>query len=540
MSQIITATEAQALPGRVSLGLDAGESVVVALTDEDPSLNDNLRQTLLRPEAALLPAGCSPLFAAELVESGRYPVLRVRRVGRHPVDLLRPEGRLRLTQNTELRSGARLEVMAPGRRPVSLGLLFAAQGSAGARSAAGGGGSRASAAMAAQTTLLWLVPNIAALIRDPLDDLFDGAMEWVAKSGISPRTFSFLIFGFFSLMATGAFGMLQYFEAEEAKAELAQSQDALAAAQASKSAALVAEAQCLVDRRALADQLGAQDAADRAAIELALASTAARALAVERGGAAYSDPAIGRPDAEATELDARAIQPRLAATRPGVAAAARCAEPQEALGQDLPPFVLHFHPDPTLWCPIGYRAVAGATELRGSWGLSDRVSAELGASSGLNADAALATVEGFDPRDVDRLSANLLAAGLRAVRATLLAPERGRRPVMAPAETNLWALALFGAANRLPKAAPGSEEAPLAACVAAVIDQLGASQTTAGPAEPILPPLARVASGAVVIPAAPPAACPWPDGSVAAGATAALTAATRAAAAAPAPAPLEE
>jgi len=182
MSQIITATEAQALPGRVSLGLDAGESVVVALTDEDPTPSDNLRQTLLRPEAALLPAGCSPLFTAELVESGRYPVLRVRRVGRHPVDLLRPEGRLRLTQNTELRSGARLEVMAAGRRPVSLGLLFAAQGSAGARSAAGGGGSRASAAMAAQTTLLWLVPNIAALIRDPLDDLIDGAMEWVAKS----------------------------------------------------------------------------------------------------------------------------------------------------------------------------------------------------------------------------------------------------------------------------------------------------------------------------------------------------------------------
>jgi hypothetical protein len=34
--------------------------------------------------------------------------------------------------------------------------------------------------------------------------------------------------------------MLQYFEAQEAKVELAQSQDALAAAQASKSAALVA------------------------------------------------------------------------------------------------------------------------------------------------------------------------------------------------------------------------------------------------------------------------------------------------------------
>ncbi len=533
MSQVITATEAQALPRRVSLSLDAGQALVVALLDEDPAGPDGLRQTLLRPAEALLPAGCSLLFEAELVEGGRYPALRVRRVGPAAVDLHRPEGRTRLRQGTELRSGARLEVTDPGRRSIGLGLLFSGSTGAGARAAVGGGGSRASAAMAAQTTLLWLVPNIVQLIRDPLDDVIDGSIEWIAKSGISARTFSAILFGGLTLLATGGLGVFQYFEAQEAKAALAATQGDLAAAQASQQSALVAEAQCLVDRRGLAEALGARDAADRAATELALAATPARALALERGGAAYANPDILSVDAEARELDTRAVLAGLAATRPGVEAAARCRDESAALGQDLPLFLLEFHADPSLWCPIAYRAVVGTAELRGSWGLSDRVGLELSAEAGLQQDAALEAVPGFDPRDVDRLSANVLAAGIRAVRSALLAAERGPRPVFAPSEANLWSLALFSAANRMPQPAPGADLAPIATCVAQVVDHLAAAQRTSGPAEPVLPPLARVASGEVELTAPPTAACPWTEGALRVGAETALRAATRAAAAAP-------
>ena len=521
--------EVDSQPARVALALEIGQELAIYLVPEDPAA-PRLRATVLRRAEDPAPAGAELLLSAELGESGRHRVLRVRQVGPVPVELFRTDSRARVVIGTEMRNGARLDVAREERPPVQLSLQFA-QAAQGMRASVGGGGTRASAAQAAQSTLLWLVPNVIQVIRDPLDDIKDGTLEWIGKSGISPRTFSAFLVILFTTVGTGAFGLTQYFAASDASAQAQVATAQAAASEAGKQEALASEAQCMVDRRALAEKAGERETARRAAVEGALARGPARTLAVEKGGHEYDDSALLRFDAEAFDDDVRAALALLDAAAPEARLAARCATQTDALARDLPPHVLYVHPDPTLACPEAYQAILGAAAMRGSWGLSDRSATELRPAAQLNATDPTQLVDGFDARDVDRLSATMLAFGVRSIRAVLFDGTDHPRPFVAPSEANLWALALFEAANRLPPPSPGSPPATLPECVAQVLDARLEAQTTAAPGQPALPSVARGASGAETIPAAPTASCPWPENVIRDGAASALHAVARAAAA---------
>lgn len=522
----VACTERDALPTQASLDLEEGESIAIYLLPENPPY----RRTILRRATDLAPADADLLFVAEPGEVSRHRVLRVSRVGKVGVELQRGDSRALVVVGTELRSGARLEVDADGGEPVRLGLSFAAATAQGLRATVGGGGTRASAAATAQTALLWVVPRAIQVIRDPLDDLKDGLFEKVRDSGISPQTFSAVVALMFTTVGTGAFGLTQYFSAQSAEAEVEELKAEAASSQAGKAEALAAEAACLVDRRALASEAGNRNAERRATVETALGRGPARTLAVERGGRRYQDDAVARWDAEAWEDDVRAVLVQLDAAADSVSATEGCRAGVAAIPDDVPRYVLTGHPDPELACPEAYEAVIGAASLRGRWGISERTRDGLASAAAISPDDPALQVEGFDPRDMDRLALGMIAAGVRGTREALLTFRDVTRPVLAPSEANLWAYALFDATNRMRQPAPGAEATPGPACVVELLEARVAAETSAAPAEPVLPPLAHVADGRVRITPTPTAGCPWTEDAVADGARAALRAAARLAA----------
>ncbi len=528
--QIIHCAEVNALPSRTSLSFEAGTDVAVYLLDDEREGSASVRSTVLRHAGALAPANASLLMDLTVTQVGRHRVLRVVRAGRVPVDLVRADARSRVQSGTEFRSGARFDVALPSRGSVQFSLSLAAATEQGLRASVGGGGTRASAAAAAQTSLLWLVPTIIETINDPMNRFKDGAIEALSKTGISPRTFAAILLVILTVIGSGAFGLTQYFNAEEAKAELEEVKAAQADAQAAQGDALASEAACMVDRRALAQRVNDQDLVRRASVEGAYARALARSFALEKGQARFSSPQVTSFDAEAYAADVRAVLAQLPDSPPGGRAAERCRTQTGPLGRDLPAFLLSTHPDDTLTCPVNYVANVDGANLRGSWGLSERVATELRASAQISADDAISAVQGFDPRDVDRMSAGMLAAGVRSIRAVLIATELDGRPAVAPSELNLWSLALFDAANRLPVSPPGSPPWTLGQCVAELIERNASLQTTASPGEPVLGPVSAVAAGEVIVPAAPSATCAWPTDAVARGARTALRAVAVAAA----------
>lgn len=534
MSVVVHCHEPGALPVQASLEVEIGEPIRVYLLEREVERASTLRATILRRADALAPPGAELLLEADVAEVGRQRALRVTRVGATSVDHVRAEGRGRVVVGTELRNGARLEVNDRERESVTFSLGFQVQGAAAAQRLVGGGGTRSSRAAAAQSTLLWVVPSALQIIRDPLDDVKDGAVEWLGKSGISPRTFGAILVVGLGLIGSGAFGVTQYFAAQEAKAELAEVTADAEAADAERKAALDGEATCLVDRRALAQKANDTDAAERAAIEAAFGRTLATSLAAGAGGGRYAIPELAAFDKQLWEDDLKAIQAELPAARETVEGTARCRAFTSALDRDLPAHVLLIHPDPQRACPVSYVGILGSTNLRGSWGLSDRAVAELGPQLAVPASDA----PGFDLRDVDRHSAALVVAGVRSVRGELLSGVDTVRPVAAPSELNLWSVALFVAANHLPPVRPGAPFASLADCVGVVVAERAAASKTASPGEPILPSVASVAAGKVVFAPAPTAACTWSEGAIATGAKVALRSVARAAVV-PAPAPSE-
>jgi len=304
-------------------------------------------------------------------------------------------------------------------------------------------------------------------------------------------------------------------------------------AEAGKQEALAAEATCLVDRRALAEQANDVSAARRAAVEAAYGRALARTYASEKGGARLRAPEVAAMDSEAFEGDVAAVLAGLTAAASTVEATARCRAFPAVLEKDLPAFVLVAHPDPAQTCPTNYLAVLGATSLRGRWGLSDRAAEELRFAARTGVDEGTPEEGGFDPRDVDRMSAAMVAAGVRAVRSELLDVDLGERVVAAPSEVNLWALALFEAGLTMPPVSPGSAPGTIATCVADLLRARQSADSAAAPGEPVLPPVWAVVSGKESVVPTPTPSCAWPEDAVTKGARVALRAVTLTAAVPP-------
>ena len=491
MAQVIHCFEPQARPSRASLSLDPGERFAVhVLGDRLDEAASGLRATVLRRAGDAPPPGASLLLEAEIRPSrgGEPPLLRVRRLNpRMEIELQRPDVRSRLAVNQEWRRRWRLCRAACARREAG---------------AAGIG------------SMLWMIPTAAATLADPKARIVGWLRKRLQKAGISPALLSPMLAVLVMGAGLGTVAFLQFQGKQDAEARAAAADAARQSAEAGRDAALVAESACMEGRKALAKALDDQQARSALQAEAVLNATLARSASVELGG-----PRMGGAEALAFDTSAspRAVAEvvmTMAKLRDPPTGADRCLGLAEILGQDLPLYVLLWHPDPKLVCASDYHVVQGGVDRAGSWGLSTRAAAAFG-SPGEATDA--------DPRLNDRWSAHALATGLRAVEAALLGADTGPRPPVLPGQSQLWALAIWDAYNRMPASPDGVTDTPMEQCVAILVAEVEVARGPAAPGEPVLPDLVEVARGAGPS-VSPTAGCPWPADALAGGASSALRA----------------
>jgi hypothetical protein len=370
----------------------------------------------------------------------RLPLLRVDRPSRVlPLDLLRADSRARVAMGTDLRTGARFELTLLDRRTVSFSLHFSADATRGSRALVGSGGTRGRAAASTTRTALWLLPSLWQIWTDPLDEVQDWARAKLVTFGLSTSMLVLLMTVWVPIAAGGWFAWGQRTAVVDAKASAEAALGSASAANAGRDAALEAEATCMSQRTDLARALGDTLAEREARVDAALEASAARAFALELGGARLATPELARVEEDSLGRIRERLVKELGDSPPLPEEALRCTAANAALEKDLPAWVLLWHPDARVVCPLDFDSEAGGVHQRGSWGLSDRILRQFGPPS----------AEG-DARLVDRLAANMFTKGLRAVRAAILAAPTGERPPVAPAELHLWTVTLWDAYNRMP------------------------------------------------------------------------------------------
>lgn len=521
MALTLQCFEPQARPSRVAVRLEAGEAFTVhLLQDTLGESTSQLRGTVLRRADDAPPPGSMLLLEAEL-RPGRPNepyVIRARKVGsRINLELIRPDVRSRVGNNTEWKSGTRLEAALPDLSTVLFTLEVAAEVAQGARATAGAGRlKRADQVESAMQAAFWIVPSAAATLADPKARI----MTWIAmrakSAGISPALFSPMLFMGGIGIGLGFLAFSQYRTAKAAEERAVKAEEGQAAAEAGRDAALVAEAACVEERKDLASALDNQDKTRELQAEVALAGPLAQSVAVELGGARMGTPEALEFDKVALENARALVATEMAKLRDPPSDVERCLGMAEILGQDLPQYVLLWHPDPALVCPKDYAAVDAGVDRAGGWGISKRAAQVFGAPDGAPDGAE-------EPRTNDRWSAHTLATGLRALEAALLAADTGQRPPVAPGQSQLWALALWDAYNRMPDPADGVMNEPPEVCVADLVAEVAAASPPAAPGQPVLPDISAVALGQP-LKLSPTAGCPWPSDGLNTGAQAAFRA----------------
>lgn len=522
----VTCVEARALPTGVDLEIESGQPLALYLLEDGDIVGSRVRSTVLRRAGADRPQDAELVFEAELVDLVAHRVLRVRRLGSVAADVVRHDGRARLALGTELRSNARVDLQRSGLPPVQLSFLFAAQGGQ-TRLAVGGGGTRTSEAANVQSMTLWLVPGLVQVVSAPLAILRRRVIDKLREAGVSPRALTYMFLVGSSILASGAFGITQFFTARDVQSKLTALEAEQANSEAGKAEALAAEQSCLVDRRALATAAADAVAARRAEAELALGAAAARTLAVQRGGARYADDAVSAFDAEALQADLRAVMLRMDVERNAATGAEACIEALSAVAPDLPPFLAFAHPDPRMVCSEGYVAVVEGAQLQGRWGLSSAMLTEFSEMVWTTSKSTAST--DVDLRDIDRAAATLIVSGVAAAREALLTVKLPHAAV-APSELQVWSLAWFDALNRMPNASEASPRGTSGRCIADALRGIVETAPPGAPGKPVLPSVAAVAEGSVSVALTPSVACPWNTDALKAGADNALRAVARQAA----------
>ena len=521
MAHIVQCYEPQARPTQVSLSLEPGGTFhVYLLTDTLTKASLGLRCTVLREPDEAPPADAIFLFAA--VTSDNSASFRIRKVNRKvPVDLRRPEMDSLVTMGMEFDSGSRFRVAMTNVRPVSFGLQYAAQVVQGARASVGGGGTKR--AVADMASMLWIVPTAIAIISSPMSRVVAKAQKTAQKLGISPGILMLFVGALVPIIASLVIAMVQHRAAAAAKDEAEQAQDDLATAEASLDAALAAEADCVSQREEVVTELADLDAKRELQAEIALSVPLARTVAIDRGGPRMGgEDALGIDQQYMSDLEDLIVL-EMQLQRGASKEAKRCLSFEGVLGHDLPRYVLLWHPDGNLVCPLGYSVVEGGVDRMGSWGVSARAAEEFG---GMQPKPEGATGPLTDLRMNDRWSSHILANGMRRVMDALLAADTEKRPPVSPGQAHAWSLAIWDAYNRMPMPADGVMNEPVDACVEDLVINMARASAPAVPGEPVLPDISLVARGEIV-PAVPPTAgCPWPSDSLQVGAKAAVRAAS--------------
>ncbi len=526
MAHIVQCIEPDSLPIQIQLELQDGELFSVFLLSDASTSPGGLRSTILCKADVDPPPEAAMIFEVAIYDPGTGdPVtMRVRRLGSSlNTDLVRPHVRSRVTPGTEVRSGSRLEVVLPDLRRVSFTLQLEAEIHQGASSSIGGGAVRHQQAVAGGDTAYYLYNTVRSVLTINIQYIIARATAFFTKLGIPPWIIPLAITGLLVVGGLAYFAYSRHKAAEAAGEETALVQDELAESQAALLAAAENEAACLAQRQALAMRLNDIKEMMKAEVEVALATSFTYGIALGEGGARMGEDDVVAYDKQLQESVVNRVVDMMGELSGVPSEAENCLSHESVLVPDLPHYILLWHPNPELVCPLEYAAVDNGIDRAGRWGLSLRVKRQLGASSEATpsdpTDPTLA-----DPRMADRWSARTHAVGMRDIQEALLTSDAGNRVPVAPSQAHLWTLALWDAYNRMPSPADGVLDSPVNVCITELMDQVLRSAPPAEPGSPLLPNIVNVASGEDKILLSPTPGCPWPDGAIQKGATSALRA----------------
>lgn len=548
MSLTVTLAEPLGHPPEATLRLEPGEDFLVWALPDAVDGDTALRATVLRRAGEHPPAGALLVLEVDVLAlRGNALTLRVARVGPEvEIDLERADGRARVGRGAELPEDGRYEVQFPSLRRVPFRLSLRNDEKRSAAAVLGGSGTRRSRVVGGSRGAFWVVPTVYKTLTD-VGHVFEDNLKVAGKRlGLGPRGVQAMTMATFFMVGAAGTAYVQYQERKAAEAAAAEATAEAERARGAQAASFVAEMRCLVEREELVGRLDDQHARRLVAAERAWGFSASRAAALDAAGARLAEPTLLGHDEKWAEALREDVATRLAAEDAVDGDAGPCLELTGVLGTELPAYALLAHPSPEVLCPPAWAGVVDNVPRAGRFGLSDRIARAYGESivplgeatdESADPDAPGAAATVGDPRLNDRWSAQTLAGALRDIQGTLLAWERGGRPVVAPAQAQGWALTFFLAANGMPQLAEGALDAPVGACVRDVLDRLDAARPAAGRGEPLLPDLGAVARGEVPVAAAPTAGCPWPPDAIARAAADTLRAVTRHARAGSAAAP---
>ena len=530
MSLTIISTEQDARPGTVSLTIDDGSGFSVYAVPDDLDSAQDLRTTILRPLGAFPPHGANLILRVKIQPGrpGSLPVFQVIGVGRY-VDLhwLRPDVRSKVTANSEVRSGARLEVTLANHRRIIFTLEIDSDTVVDSRRLAGGG-TRKSRVLPQSKGALWLVPTAWSVFTDQQQWVMQQLRAVAKRLGLGPRAIQVLTIVLLFIVAAGIAYYLQWKATKDAEEQAVAAVDARELAEAARKASLMAEMNCLSQRGELVAQLGDIDEKRKLMAEQALLISHARGVALEAGGTRMGTQEVLAFDNDGIDSLHDQVVYTMAGFQGVPSEAHHCLAQEEVLGVDLPPYVLLWHSNPEIVCPIEYASVAGGVTLLGRWGLSSRAAQEFGTldpALGTPAEEGAVSDLMLDPRMNDRWSAYTVAAGVRAIQSALLGAQTGSRPPVAPSQSQLWSLGLWHAYNTMPSTAGGTLDKPATECVTDLVYDLVAATESAQPGEPILPDIVAISLEEQTWVPRPTPGCPWPSDSLLEGANAAVRAA---------------
>ena len=517
MSITVHCYEPQANPRAISINFAAPEPFAIyALQDNLSEDARDMRTTIVRRLTDNPPPNSTLLMELEIRKNrpGELPTFRAMRVGARVIlELIRVDSRGRVAKGTELKSGARLEATMRDLRTYIFSLeieseLVAKKGIASTRPTG-------SQAVAGVGSLLWIVPNVLETLAEPRAKVVAWLAKVAKKMGISPSMISGMLLMSTFMIAGVIVGYSQYTEADKARQELIEKQEALLNLNYAHGAATSAEAECRIQRKLLAKALEEVENARAAQAQKAMAIQLSRSVAVERGGSKFGSDGVLEFDKKAVNAVHKFVVAGMTKNKTTDNLAFDCLAQESILGQDLPKYLLLYHPTEDDYCSEEFSAVIGGVDMAGPYGLSERIAKFHGAPySGEE-----------DPRTLGRWAATTIADTMRTIQEAILTADVGERASVAPGELQDWSLAFLDAYNRLPSPAEGAQDRPTEECIQAAVVEIAKRYAVEDSEQPVLPDISLVAGGEK-LQVTPTAGCPWPSDAINLGAASALRAIT--------------
>jgi hypothetical protein len=505
----IQCAEPGSRPLQISMDVELDELwAIYMIEDSGAGSIGGLRNTIFRRGEDAPPPNSTMLFECKLTQGLDEIKMRTTRVNSAVnVEIIRPDVRSRVTSNMDLPGGSRFEVTFQDLRSVAFSLQMAQDLATGQKLGAGGGAQK-SRALSSSSSAVWMVPNMVSVLRTPTAKITQTVAKRLRKWGFSPYMILTVLSVGALLVAAGVMAYWQYKQADKAKADADFFEQFAETAEASKEAALSAEASCLAERRSLVEALGEVQEERLLLAEEALQVSLTQIIAAEVGGSREaSEEALSFTQTD--KLKDRVVED-MVKIRGEIKNPDLCTMYKEALGNDLPEYVLLWHPDEDVACPTEYASISNGVAKLGRWAVSDRVAKEFGeqseiSSGGGNGIADLTS----DPRMKDRWNVLAYTEALRSVQTGMLRAPTGQRPPVAPGQAHLWTLAIFDQYNSMPNP-PGGLNKGAERCAMDLVGEIALLEGAAEPGQPVLPDIRKVASGEIDVDPTPTAGCPWP------------------------------